>query len=535
MNSRNNQISHSVRSVLKTLYPVISFGRQPLQKWWEIEIALLPSEIRRTLLSELACVLASNVRGLSHIAQSLNFDKGKHSIEFDSVLFDFLLPLHSSLVLQGTWDEALSLEICIYQYFIKQEEENDFYQKAFASLYAPYSKALGIVGNSADASCISEAGDINPSVGTTLFWFQNYSIFAHTQLVLDLASYLTTPAKFYASALSNTGFEQSQAIFSQANIEILIIDDRLNISEKCSALIKLCKSQGISNIVLVSLPLQSGYLKKISNGISLTWWSMKFPLGCIPHFDRLVCNRSLYPRQKVFNGVLWQCAPFALKPMAPHAAPQMLGKRVTDLNIGILSRTEKFASSQLPEILNQSISEIPNLHLFWTGRNEDTDLAVRLHGHADNSLHAQVHFCGWVDPALFLTQIDLLVDTPNLGGMVSYWAMSMGKVVLSATDCGSIGALGAKHELQTHFKLLNSIEEVYEYFGCESNKAYYLSSIDLIPVCLKCYAKQKGLLEIHGQRFLRIFSDLLSNMDRWSEMTYKMLRGSIQNDQSSNQ
>jgi hypothetical protein len=523
MKSKQAPSPPAVRALL-SLSAAISGGIQPLQ-WWHMEIAVLPSEVRRTLLSELASLLAHHMRGTSDFAQSLNVDKTKNPYVFDSVLFDFLLPLHSALVQQGAWDEALNLEINVYMFFIKQDEDSDFYQRAFAGLYAPYSDSLGLVSNSTDSSRISATDSINPPVDATLFWFQNYSILAHTQVVLDLASHLPIPAKLYASALTNSSLEQSQSIFSQAGIEILKLDDRLSISAKCSTLIKLCKNLGISNIVLVSLPLQSGYFKQLSNAFPLTWWSMKYPLGCMPHFDRLVCNRTIYPTQKIFHGAIWQCAPFALKALSPHPAPHPLAGCITNLNAGVLSRVEKFASSQLPEILNQSLSDMPNFHLYWTGRSEDPDLAARLHGNDDNAVHTQVHFSGWVDPALFLTQIDLLVDTPNLGGIVAYWAMSMGKVVVSATDSGSIGALGAQHELKAHFKLLISTDDVYEYFAGESNQAYYLSSIDLIPVCLKSYANNKALLEIHGQRFLRVFSDLLSNMDRFSEMTYLMLRG----------
>jgi hypothetical protein len=141
-------------------------------------------------------------------------------------------------------------------------------------------------------------------------------------------------------------------------------------------------------------------------------------------------------------------------------------------------------------------------------------------------LRERIHFAGWVDPALFLSQVDLLVDTPNLGGMVAYWAMSMGKVVISATNSGSVGALGSHNELQAHFQLLTSAEEIRDYFHSESPLPYYLSSAELIPLCLIRYADQKELLKKHGQRFLHFFSDALSDMDRWSEVTYLMLTGS---------
>jgi hypothetical protein len=351
-------------------------------------------------------------------------------------------------------------------------------------------------------------------------------VLAHTQLVLDLATHLPIPAKLYASALSNTHLNSSIATFEKAGIEILEIDDRQNVANRCDALIQLCKSYGVSNIVFVSLPLQSGYLKRVCGDIALTWWSMKYPLGCMPHFDRLVCNRTLYPTQKVFQGALWQCAPFALKALSPRFTAPPLGTAATDLNIGVLSREEKFASSDLPDILYKSLLENPRLHLFWTGRHEDPNLAVRLGARSDQVASRQVHFAGWVDPATFLTQVDLLVDTPNLGGMVAYWAMSMGKVVISATDSGSIGALGSRQDLQTHFQLLSSSEDVKAYFAFPCRLPYYLSDESLIPLCLTEYEANRALLKEHGQRFLRFFINVLSDMSQWSLTTHQMLKGS---------
>ena len=121
--------------------------------------------------------------------------------------------------------------------------------------------------------------------------------------------------------------------------------------------------------------------------------------------------------------------------------------------------------------------------------------------------------------------MDLLIDTPNLGGMVAYWMMSMGKVVISATDSGSIGALGSRQELRTHFELLYTAKEVHTYFSNPTGLPYYLSTIELIPLCVTLYANQRQLLQEHGQRFLHFFRDHLSDMDRWSQITFQMLLG----------
>lgn len=510
--------------VLQSLSNALSVGELPL-KWWDAEISALPAEIRRPLLSELAVILAHDMKGINHFAQGLIVEKSDRPAEYDSILCDFLLPLHEAVVQAGVWEEALNLEIVIYSLFIKQDENHDIYERAFAGLYAPYSGVLAQSVDKSDAYPIAASDQIAPPEGACLFWFQNYSVLAHTELVLDLARHLPGDTKLYASALTNINLERSQATFTHAGIDILRIDDRQSLTARCQELIRLCKSHGITNIVMVSLPLQSGYLKRICKGVSLTWWSMKFPLGCMPHFDRLVSSRSLYPTQKEIFGAIWHYAPFAVKALPPHLAPTPLPCNAADLNVGVLAREEKFASSPLPETLHRSLYEIPGLRLFWTGRREVPDLTKRLHGDPGTGVNQRVHFVGWVDPAMFLTQVDLLVDTPNLGGLAAYWAMSMGKVVISATDTGSVGALGSRQDLQTHFQLLSSAEEVRAYFTEASTRPYYLLDVSLTKHCLAGYAADRALLAVHGQRFLRFFNETLSDMGRWSRITYQMLQG----------
>lgn len=514
--------SPTAQKILKTL---ITKGLHPLQ-WWEEEISSLFPENRHQLLNELAIILSQDkYAGVSGFAKSLNIDKTRYSIDFESVLFDLLMPLHRALIQRGKWDEALNLENIIYQNFIKQDESHDFYERAFSELYSPYTSILKKEKSTSDTTCLLKESSNISSNNAILFWFQNYYIFAHTELVLELAKSLPIKAQLYASALKNDGFENSQKIFTQAGIEILKIDDQQSYSMRCHELIMLCKSRGVKNIALVSLPLQSGYLKKICEGITLAWWCMKFPLGCMTHFDRLVCNNTLYPTQKIFQGTHWQCAPFALKGIVPHINPQQPSMNQTDLKIGILAREEKFSSSYLPEILNRCLIENPSIALFWTGRNEDINLVRRLGGPPNSQIHKQIHFVGWVDPNMFLNQIDLLVDTPNLGGLAAYWAMSIGKVVISATDSGSVGVLGTQYELRKHFNMLTSADEVHNYFNSEPTLPYYLSNTELIAHCLSRYANQKRLLKKHGQHFLNFFTNSLSDMRRYSEITYRMLSG----------
>lgn len=524
--------SFLAKNVLRALADAIARGTNPLE-WWRKEISPISPSPRRILLRELAELLTKEMRGISEFAQFLRVDKKQHSAEFESILYEFLMPLHNTLVMKNLWDEALSLELVIYTIFIKQDEDLAFYEKSFASLYSPYANTSYTSTDRASSRALTprssglNESDCNPTIsgGSVLFWFQNYFVLAHTELVLDLASNLSPPTKIFASALSNTNLDKARTVFAGAGIEILNIDDRKNISARCKDLVKICKDHSISNIVFVSLPLQSGYLKSICDGIQLTWWSMKYPLGCIHHFNHLVCNRTLYPTQKRFNGTLWSCAPFAVKPITTNLKKESVHIALNDLKMGVLSREEKFASSQLPEILHRCLTSNNRSQLFWTGRSQDKDLDRRLHLSSGDKLDNRIHFCGWVSPVEFLTQIDLLIDTPNLGGMVAYWMMSLGKVVLSATDHGSVGALGSRQDLSEHFELLNNPDQVHTYFSSSSDRPFYLSDPDLIPLCIEKYCAQKALLDEHGRRFFLFFDKMLSNLGRYSQITYKMLQG----------
>ena len=103
--------------------------------------------------------------------------------------------------------------------------------------------------------------------------------------------------------------------------------------------------------------------------------------------------------------------------------------------------------------------------------------------------------------------------------------MSLGKVVLSATDYGSVGALGSRQDIREHFELLTNSDQVRAYFSSASDRPFYLSSADLIPQCIEEYCQNREVLDEHGRRFLLFFNNVLSDLDSYSRMTYKFLQG----------
>lgn len=512
-----NQLSPSSTTLelLQSLALAIRQKVPPVQ-WWQATVLRLPISSRVQALPELAAVLAAQMNGTHLLARDLAIDKSLHPDHFEELLYKLLFPMHDQYVASGNWSRALQLESVLYSSYIKQDEDWDFYEAMFARLYAPYRSLAPATPQTASPS--GQAGE------KTLFWFQNYSILAHSTVCLEFVESLPTPEHFYVSAVSNAGLEQSRDAYTSRGITPLPINDQLDMASRCQQLIELCQQHQIDNIVFVSIPLQSGYLRTIAGGIRLTWWSMKYPLGCLTHFDRLVCNRSIEPETRQIKDTLWHCAPFALKPLPAPAHPTT-GRSGDVLNLGILAREEKLASSELPEIMSRALAAVPGTNLHWTGRQNNPSLEARLLHAAPDLLKSRVHFCGWVDPASFLNAMDLLIDTPNLGGVVAYWMMSMGKVVLSASDAGSIGALGSRAVLANHFDFLQSEADVENYFSRPGNRPYYLESPELIPACIQGYAQDAGLLAEHGARFQAFFKSSLSDMESWSSITRKMLQG----------
>jgi hypothetical protein len=518
-------------NTLKSLSDSISRSR-PTLEWWIEQIIPMNQQERKPVLRELGLILAHNMSNISSLATSLKVSKQQSPTAFNCILFEFLLPIHHELVLTNNWDEALKLEISIYSEYIKQDENHFFYENAFSDLYKPYDKLFsGLHKHEKRAYPLIDktyATNSNSTLNTapekTLFWLQNYNVLAHTQLLLDLARNLGFADLLYVSALTNSSLSNSREIFEQAGICIVPLNDALDVRSRCTALVELCDQLDIRNLVFVSLPLQSGFLRTLSTNLNLTWWSMKYPLGCFEHFDRLVCNRSLRSGIKTFYGKKWLCAPFAVNPICTLVKNSNAAKS-KQLKVGVLSRTEKLASSQLPEILSKMLMSLPDTELFWTGRSRDALLEKRLQGDLKEKEFHRIHFRGWVDPIKFLNEIDLLIDTPNLGGVVAYWMMSLGKVVISATNSGSVGALGTHDELSEFFEYLDSPARIHEYFTQPPQKPYYLASIDLIPVCLKYYHDDPDNLSVHGQFFKWFFSKSLSDLPRWSRNTFEMLQG----------
>lgn len=517
MNERNFEL-------IDDLFTGISQSRD-LSGWWRSKISPLPPEEKKNFIDEFLPTLAGQGQSwflINRTAPRFSDDPDA----FQEIFSELVLPLHHRLVMSGGIDAALEVENMIYKSYIKQIEDWDFYETAFSQVYAPYRELCG-PGNRLSGNSGSE----NRGPGDRMvFWIQTFNPLAHTTVLKTmLANLKFRPGSIFVSSVFGHGYDEEKSTYERLGVRIIKVHSYGSIAERCRRLMRACEEHRIRNIVFVSVPLQSGYFRSLSADITLTWWSMKFPLGCMGHFDRFVCNRSITSEVRDFNGQRWYCAPFAVSRLKGVDVPEGRKYRKPEsdamISVGVLARQEKLAASDLPEILGFSVANLPSVDLYWTGRSKDRLLEQRLHRPTGEDSSARIHFAGWVDPAVFLSEMDILIDTPNLGGVVAYQMMSLHKVVLSSGKSGSIGAIASPEVVERYFEILSSEAEVVSYFTEEPHRPFYLSSVDLIPICLYLYTENRPLIAVHGSLFGDFFDRHFSDQKKFAESTFGLLSG----------
>jgi hypothetical protein len=132
---------------------------------------------------------------------------------------------------------------------------------------------------------------------------------------------------------------------------------------------------------------------------------------------------------------------------------------------------------------------------------------------------------GWVDPPYYLARLDVLLDTPTLGGLSCYWAMSAGIPVVSALPSGSIGALSDHIEIKRNFDVLDSLEDVYKYFSGQQIQPFVLSRFDTLMVraAVENLVNSRDVRLRVGESFKRFFTDVLSNRRRSAVIQFEWL------------
>ncbi len=193
------------------------------------------------------------------------------------------------------------------------------------------------------------------------------------------------------------------------------------------------------SVVFVSLPQFLAYFMRRPLAPIQIWWSMKFALPNFATLQGRVFYRSLFEREIEIAGRIWRGGPLAFTPPAPpdaRAVEAIRARYPGKAILGTIAREEKIANKAYLDAVVEILLRHPNTVFLWTGRTQPRQI---IEAFQNAGVDDRCHFIGWVDPVPYIVAFDLFLETYPLTGLMSGWAMSLGKPIISV---GSLGFLG---------------------------------------------------------------------------------------------
>jgi len=481
-------------------------------------LANLDESKSRDAAKRLFDLLSTDIRRVSALYHWQIDFKGNVSA-LKRFMSSYLFPAHYLLVKNKLYELALRFEHKLYNGFIKQCEDERFYKWAFHHLYKPYLET-------ASRKNRSGTDDLRRLRTGTVFFFQNCSPLAHVQLFLEQIESIPAEERDKTYVFALFPCVDKSAIDKLREIGILYFEyPSINkITEKFLRLKELSLKLKISDIVFVSMPLHSPYCSILFSEISLTWWSHKFALSTIPFFDYMVCFRALTKSLRKLDGAEWRAGPIGIAGMERVNLSSASLKKER-IEIGVLSREEKTLSSNLPEVIGELIRTYKNIRVTYTARGDGSAIRSRVSSRSDDDAGERIYCVGWVNPAQYLNSIDILLDTPNLGGLSCFWAMSLGLPVISTLPNGSLGSLSDADEIGRFFEVISHESDINRYFNAQSSKPFVLAKFDpmLVKLIIKHLLESAEKRANAGENFKTFFTNYLANVRKSAEIQFEFL------------
>ena len=193
---------------------------------------------------------------------------------------------------------------------------------------------------------------------------------------------------------------------------------------------------GIDGVVVVSLPLFLPFFMRRPLSAVQIWWSMKFALPNFPGLTGRVFYRSLFDRKVEIAGREWRGGPLAFTPPPPpnpKAVEAIRARYPGKTILGTVAREEKIANEDYLSAVVDILRRRPETVFLWTGRNQLRQITEAF---AAGGVADRCHFMGWVEPTRFIGAFDLFLETYPLTGLMSGWAMALGKPIVSVGPLG---------------------------------------------------------------------------------------------------
>lgn len=354
--------------------------------------------------------------------------------------FEYLaLPLLRAMADRDDAASALVLENYLYSHHVKSREQPVHHKEVFAAIAEPL-RRLG-------QSHAARLGKLPPvpvrARPRVAFLLHNGYRLAHVELLLSFfdgyVKAAEQPIEPLIYLLSKDGQDDLAKSCAKYGVEVLAATASGGMIARFEEARATLSSRGVAGVVVVSLPLYLYHLGAIKLAPATIWWPMKFPLPSFPELQGHVTYRMLFAGKRDIDGQLWRGGPLGILPPPeadPSAVVAIRAKYAGGPLLGTIAREEKIRDPGYLDAVTRIMLAHPTANFLWTGRNELPEIRdyFRKHGIGD-----RCHFIGWVDPAVYCQAFDLFLETFQLAGLMSGWAMANG---IAVATMGSFGWLG---------------------------------------------------------------------------------------------
>lgn len=361
---------------------------------------------------------------------------GQSPLEERTRAFVFVaLPRMREAARRGDFDTMTNIEAVCYNGYIKTVETPEHHTRAFAAIESAYALAPS------RPALHAPTPSVPPRVA---FIIPNGNILAHSEVLLAFLAGL--------KQMADPPMDPGVVIYSAAGGELSKRLDQLGVawdavgppsqsrSEHFDEVARRIAAFGADSVVFVSLPQYLAYFVRRPLANIQIWWSMKFALPNFEQLDGRVFYRSLFDRQVEIAGRMWRGGPLAFTAPAPAAKEAVAAIRARfegKVILGTIAREEKIANDDYLAAVVDILRRHPDAVFLWTGREQPQQV---LNAFAAGGVADRCHFIGWVDPIPYIEAFDLFLETYPLTGLMSGWAMALGKPIISV---GSLGFLAS--------------------------------------------------------------------------------------------
>lgn len=372
---------------------------------------------------------------MQQLTRALGLAKTQPAAGRDAIFEKLLLPLLAQLLARRDMDNALRLEILIFEDYVKATETEAHFGAAMAKISPLFTEA----GHAwrAELPPLPQPALTPPyRIG---FFIHAASMLAHIEILLNtLKGYRRLDDQpFEPTVYCFSGKDTAmEAALAAIGVRLVMLNERFPEAidsswQRLLRLRELLSEEGVQELVWISrvtiMPL--AFAMRIAP--VQTWFAMKYRNFSHPDIDGYVSGSAL-TRYGTLSGRRWRMAMLGVddwydatvEARAADIRAQLGGAVV----LMTLARTEKMRDPAYLGALVALLQAHPKAVFLWAGRDEDPLVVAAFR---EGGVLDRTRFIGWVNTRLFAQVADVFLDTfPFPCGFTLFQAMAAGKPVV---------------------------------------------------------------------------------------------------------